>query len=150
MNNTAFAPKAHPSRRHTSRVLSIQALYAWQMSGNALARVMEDILIDREDTFPIDLPYYKTLVMEVAHNLKVIDDTFRSYLDRDLDKMTPIELAILRLGTYELLHQLDIPYRIVINEAIELAKKFGAQSSHKYINGVMDKAARALRTNERI
>lgn len=150
MNNPEPVPVArpHPSRRHTARVLAIQALYAWQISDNALAQVIEDIIIDREDTYPLDFTYYKILVTEVAHHLKEIDNAFRSYLDRELEKMTPIELAILRLGVYELLYQLDVPYRIVINESIELAKKFGAQSSHKYINGVMDKVARALRKHE--
>lgn len=144
MNNL----RPHPSRRHTSRVLAVQALYAWQMSDNSVARVMEDTLVDREDTFPIDLNYYKTLVLEIAQHLGAIDEVFKPFLDRTLEQMTPIELAILRLGVYELVYQLDVPYRIVINEAIELAKTFGAQSSHKYINGVMDKAARSIRTNE--
>ncbi len=133
-----------PSRRYNTRALAVQALYAWHVSGNPIQTVAEDVLIDRDSNDPMDFDYYKTLVIEVSKHLGEIQDAFSPYLDRDISKMTPIELAILRLAVYELKYQVEISYKIVINEAIMLAKQFGAQASHKFINGVLDKVANKL------
>ncbi len=132
------------SRRYNTRALAIQALYAWHISDNGILRVAEDTLVDRDSDVPLDFEYYKTLVIEVAKNLSDVQAAFVPFLDRDVSKMTPIELSILRLAVYELLFQREIPCKVVINEAIELAKQFGAQSSHKYINGVLDKVSKTL------
>ncbi len=142
-------PKKPPSRRRHARILAIQALYAWDLTANPIAQVLEDMLVEREVSDPFDLDFYKQLTLGTASHLGVVDQAFAPYLDRTVAALTPIERAILRLGVYELQSQLDIPYRIIINESIELAKQFGAQSSHKYINGVLDKASMALRAGER-
>ena len=111
--------KVSPRRR--ARECAVQALYSWALSGNAPEQV--------ELTFVVD------------QDLKGVD---KPYLDRTLDELDPIEKAILRLAVYELQFEPDVPYKVAINEAIEVAKVFGADESHKYINGVLDKVAPAL------
>jgi N utilization substance protein B len=77
-----------------------------------------------------------------------LTEAFLPYIDRPLTELNPVELAIMRIGVYELLHRHDIPYRVIINEALELAKKFGAEEGHKYVNGILDKVARDARVDE--
>lgn len=141
--------KKKPSRRRTARVVAIQALYAWELTGNGLQRVIEDTVVDREVEDPIDFDYYKILVFGVSKEMAAIDQTFIPHLDRKIEELTIIERAILRLGVYELLFQPELPYRVAINEAIELAKQFGAEASHKYINSILDQVSKTIRIHER-
>ena len=92
----------------------------------------------------MDKPYCRHLLRQTIENVEAVDFTMSGYLDRSLDELDPIEKAILRLAVYELQFQPDVPYKVVINEAIEVAKVFGAEDGHKYINGVLDKIAPAL------
>ena len=145
---TAVQPKK-PSKRRTARIVAVQALYAWELTGNPIQRVIEETVIDRDIDDPIDFLFYKTLVTGVAKELASIEEVFAPYLDRKVGELNFIERAILRVGVYELIFQLEIPYRIIINESIDLAKQFGAQSSHKYINGVLDQVSKKVRLAER-
>jgi len=95
-----------------------------------------------------DVQYFETLLKGVPANMSSLDELLGPFLDRSIESVDPVERAILRLGTYELEHHLEVPYRVVINEGVELAKVFGAEQGHKYVNGVLDKIARKVRSQE--
>ena len=101
-----------------------------------------------QDMEVADLDYFEDLLRGVDRHLAEIDAALVPFLDRDVAQVDPIERAVLRLATYELRHRPDVPYRVVLNEAIEVAKRFGAEHGHTYINGVLDKAARQWRAPE--
>ena len=100
------------------------------------------------DMSKVDESYFNLIIHGVPRQISHIDEAMAPVLDRPLDQLDPVELAALRIGCYELVNQRDVPYRVVINEAIELVKKFGAQDSHRYINGILDKLAPRLRADE--
>ncbi len=133
--------KASPRRR--ARECTVQALYSWYVSQNDVAEV-ELSFVTEQDLKGVDVPYFRKLFRGTVANLDAVDATMATFLDRTSEELTPIEKAILRLAVYELRFELDVPYKVVINEAIELAKSFGAEDSHRYINGVLDKVAPAL------
>jgi len=139
---------AKPSiaQRKKSRTLLVQALYQWQISDYPVNAIEAQYRAD--NTGKIDWDYFHDIFTGVTSSAETLDEHFSSLLDRDLSQLNPIELAILRIGTFELTNRIDIPYRVVINEAIELAKKFGATDSHKYVNGVLDKLAQQSRKVE--
>ena len=132
--------------RKKSRTLLVQALYQWQISDYPVNAIEAQYRAD--NTGKIDWEYFHEIFTGITAAVETLDNSFSGLLDRDLKQLNPIELAILRLGCFELTHRIDIPYRVVINEAIELAKKFGATDSHKYVNGVLDKLAREHRKIE--
>lgn len=134
-------------RRSRSRSLAVQALYQWQMAGQDVAEIIGQFLTEQADQ-AFDEKYFDELVRGVPARLDALDEALGSCIDRDLDAVDPVERAILRLGAFELIEHPEIPYRVVINEAVELAKTFGAEKGHRYVNGVLDKAARALRPLE--
>jgi N utilization substance protein B len=140
--------KKHFTRgRSWARRLAMQAIYQWQMTGLDPAAIDAQFQAD-QDMSKADLGYFQELVQQVPARVQDIDAAIDPFLDRPLPQVDPVELAILRLAGYELLQRLDVPYRVVINEAVELAKKFGAEQGHRFINGVLDKAARKLRPQE--
>lgn len=146
--------------RHAARQLTIQGLYQWQMSGASLQQIELQIRAARPDdgleshediTSAVaiaDLAYFSELLHNIPQLKADLDKEYAPLLDRRVDELDPVELAILRLGTYELSRRIDVPYRVVINEAVELAKSFGATESHKYVNGILDKLAPRLRSAE--
>lgn len=136
-----------PSARRKSRRLALQALYQWQIADTRVGEIELQFREDNDFT-KIDAEYFHELLHGVPAHLSAIDLTLRPYLDRRIDEIDPIERALLRLATYEFMHRLDVPYRVVINEALELAKTFGAEEGFKYINGVLDKVARIVRKDE--
>ncbi len=133
--------------RSNSRKKSLQALYQWQMSGNDLQEI-EVQFHEAQDMTKVDQDYFHTLLHEVPAQASDLDASMAVHLDRKVDELDPIELAILRLSTYEMKNRLDVPYKVVIDEGIRLAKLFGADKSHHYINGVLDKLAREYRQVE--
>lgn len=133
--------KVSPRRR--ARECAVQALYSWYVSQNDAAEI-ELSFVTEQDLKGVDVPYFRKLFRGTVANLDAVDATMATFLDRSSEELTPIEKAILRLAVYELRFELDVPYKVVINESIELAKTFGAEESHKYINGVLDKVAPAL------
>ena len=136
--------KGGAKARHEARRRALQALYQWQVAGQDLGAIEKQFLEDEEMHMDrADLEYFRGLLHEVPAHLERWDEQLRPYLDRAVDSLDPVERAILRLGVYELNERLDVPYRVVITEAVELAKTFGAEGSHKYINGVLDKVGRA-------
>ena len=133
-----------PSARRRARECAVQALYSWQVSKNLIADVEVQFLAEQQ-TKDVDITYFRELFSGVATQATELDRIMMPYLSRALIELGQIELAILRLASYELKNREDIPYKVVINEAIELAKIFGAEDSHKFINGVLDKLAPRLR-----
>jgi N utilization substance protein B len=133
-----------PAARRKARKLALQAIYSWQVSGNSVADIEQQMLLENDIT-KIDVDYFKDLARGVAVNYKVLDDAVRPHLDRPFEEIDLIEKAILRLSCYELKFRQDVPYKVAINEGIELAKLFGADDSHKFVNGVLDKTQNQLR-----
>ena len=132
-----------PSARRRARECAVQALYSWALSGNTADQVELAFVLD-QDLEGVDKPYFRKLFRQTVENIETVDFAISPYIDRAFDELDPIEKAILRLAVYELRFESDVPYKVVINEAIEVAKVFGADESHKYINGVLDKIAPAL------
>ncbi|AMW16107.1 transcription antitermination factor NusB [Glaesserella parasuis] len=133
--------KVSPRRR--ARECAVQALYSWYISQNNIEQV-ELAFVTDQDMQGVDMPYFRKLLRGTVENVDAIDDILRPYLDRADNELDPIERTILRLAGYELKFELDVPYKVAINEAIEVAKVFGSDDSHKYVNGVLDKLAPAL------
>ena len=132
-----------PSARRRARECAVQALYSWAFSGNTAEQVELAFVLD-QDLEGVDKPYFRKLFRQTVENIETVDFAISPYIDRAFDELDPIEKAILRLAVYELRFESDVPYKVVINEALEVAKVFGADESHKYINGVLDKIAPAL------
>ncbi len=131
-----------PSARRRARECATQTMYAWDVAQNSVEQVEIAFLTDNaEETKGADLPYFRRLFRQTVMQIEAVDNALIPALDRQLAELDPIERAVLRLATYELLFERDVPYKVVINEAIEVAKAFGAEDSHKYINGVLDKIA---------
>jgi N utilization substance protein B len=133
--------------RARARRYVMQALYQWDLSGTDLPVIRKQFL-ETEDFSRADRSYFTDLLKIVPKNIDNIDKNISEYIDRPLEQLDPVERAILRLATGELLYRIDIPYRVSINEAVQLAKKFGAEQGHTFVNGVLDKAAHKLRSAE--
>lgn len=139
---TKQVKKISPRRR--ARECAVQALYSWAVSQNS-PEIVELNFMTEQDMKGVDTPYFRKLFRQTVENVEAVERTMQGYLDRGLAELDPIEKAILRLAVYELQFEADVPYKVVINEAIEVAKVFGADESHKYINGVLDKIAPVVR-----
>ncbi len=127
-----------PSERRKARRLAVQAIYSWQLSGNNIADVEHEFLTE-QSLDGVDVAYFRELFSGVATKKAQLDEQFTPFLDRPIDEVSPVEKAIVRLATYELTFRKDVPFKVAINEAIELAKAFGADESHKFVNGLLDK-----------
>ena len=136
-----------PVARSRARRRALQAVYAWQMSGSSVRDVIEQFAHEQAKEVA-DLDYFEDLVRGVDQHQNDLDEALAPFLDRDIEQVDPIERAVLRLAAYELRMRPDVPYRVVINEAIEIVKRFGAEHGHTYINGVLDHAAAAWRATE--
>jgi transcription antitermination protein NusB len=135
------------SARTNARKAAVQALYQWQMTGQSLVEI-ERQFIEEDRLKDAQKSYFTELFHGVPKNLAEIDMVLTEFVDRPVDMIDPVERAILRIGAYELINRLDMPYRVVLNEGINLAKYFGADGSHKYVNGILDKVAQQKRTVE--
>ncbi|MGS0673481.1 transcription antitermination factor NusB [Shewanella sp. 0m-4] len=127
-----------PSERRKARRLAVQAIYSWQLSGNNIADVEHEFLTEQVID-GVDIAYFRELLGGVATKKSQLDELITPFLTRPLDEVDPVEKAIVRLATYELTFRKDVPYKVAINEAIELAKAFGAEDGHKFVNGILDK-----------
>ncbi len=136
------------SHRKRARDLLVQALYQWALSGSDPVQVEAEFRADNGKK--VDWDFFHHALSYIAANTAALNQLYAPYLDRALDQLDPIETGILQLGMFELSQRIDVPYKVVINECVELAKKYGATESHKYINGVLDKAARQLRAAESV
>lgn len=136
-----------PAARSRARRRAVQALYAWQMSGSTMAGVIDQFRHE-QDMEVADLAYFEDLLNGVEREHEAIDEALKPWLDRAMDEVDPLERAVLRMAGYELKFRQDVPYRVVLNEAVEAAKRFGADFGHTYVNGVLDHAAAAWRSAE--
>jgi N utilization substance protein B len=130
--------------RSRARRRALQALYAWQVSGTPMLGIISQFKHEQEMEVA-DLEYFEDLLVNIEKRREELDAALKPFLDREVDLVDPIERAVLRLGAYELIHRPDVPYRVVINEAIETTKRFGADFGHTYVNGVLDKLAAQAR-----
>lgn len=144
-DNTASGPR--PAHRRRARSMALQALYQRHVSKTPVNHIEAEFVTDN-DMSNVDGAYFRDLLTGVHREEADLDREFEAMLDRPLSELDPIELAILRLGTYELKHRIDVPYRVVLNEGIELAKRFGGAEGHKYVNSILDKLCRRLRSAE--
>ena len=134
-----------------ARKAAVQALYQWQVTGQNL-NLIEQYFIEQqffaENIEDVQKNYFSELFHGVPQDLIAIDALLSEFVDRAVDAVDPVERAVLRLGTYELIHCADTPYKVIINESINLAKCFGADGSHRYVNGILDKVAQKQRADE--
>ncbi len=135
------------AERRKARHYGMQALYQWHMAEAPLNAIEAEFRSDY-DFSHVDSGYFHALLHDVPARVDELEALFTPLLDRSLDELDPIERTLLRMGTWELAHRVDVPYKVAINESVALARKFGATDSHKYINGVLDKVARELRQAE--
>lgn len=139
-------PKLSLAQRRKARRLIMQALYQWQLANTEPLEI--EVQFREENTGKIDWDYFKEVFIEIPKQVDQLDAHLSPLLDRALTALDPVERALLYLGTFELAYRIDVPYKVVINESVELAKVFGATDSHKYVNGVLDKLASILRPLE--
>jgi len=156
MNNTSQGrPSGRPVRRDgvdpvlrsRARRRAVQAIYAWQISGGNGQSLVAQFAHEQAREVA-DLAYFESLVHGVLDNRRDLDEALSPFLDRSVEEVDAIERAVLRLSAYELRFRADIPYRVVINEAIESAKRFGSEHGHTFVNGVLDRAALEWRKTE--
>lgn len=153
MADDSLPMQTEPSARTTSnqrsvaRKLALQALYRWQLNECPWQDLIQEFR-DAEDMPRADREYFREIVEGVWRAREALDTDLSSWVDRSPTLLDPIEHAVLLIGVYELRHRLDVPYRVAINEAVTLAKRFGATDGHKYVNAVLDRAARVLRPDE--
>lgn len=133
--------------RRKARRLALQALYQWHVSSGPVSGIEAEFVADH-DMDKVDHDYFSEVLRGVPATRDELDHQIERFTDRPTREMTPVELAILRMGTYELMHRLDVPYKVIINEGVELSKVFGASEGHRYVNGVLDKLAQQLRQPE--
>jgi N utilization substance protein B len=137
----------NPTARRNARQYALQAMYQWQVSDTNLKEIELDFLMHhiKQKT---DLDYFKELIYGIPKHYENLDERMKPFLSRPINELDLIELAILRISIYELAKRLDVPYRVVINEALELTKKFGSVEGYKFVNGILDQVAHVLRHDE--
>ena len=136
-----------PVLRARARRRALQAIYAWQVAGGDARQVIAQFAHEQAREIA-DLAYFEDLVRGTIGRVAQLDDALVPYLDREVAQVDPIERAALRIAAYELLHRPDVPYRVVLNEAIDSTKRFGSEHGHTYVNGVLDRAAAEWRAPE--
>lgn len=137
----------NPTARRNARNYALQAMYQWQLSATPSIDI-EAQFIATQITKTVDIEYFKELIHSVPRQVGQLDEIIKPFINRPFDELDPIELAILRLATYELKQRVEIPYRVVINEALELTKRFGSIEGFKFVNGVLDQVAKNIRSTE--
>ena len=130
--------------RRRARRRALQALYQWQLTGQEVDEILTQFR-EEQDFSNVDTELFATLLRKISKNQVEIDEKIEPFLDRPLKQLDVIEHVILSIGAYELLYSIEVPHQVVIDEAINLAKQFGAEQGHSFINGVLDKAARQWR-----
>jgi N utilization substance protein B len=140
--NTSLAKARGKARR-----LAMQALYQWQMTADDIDGI-EQQFIEENDMKSVDQDYFSEILLGVLTELATIDAALEKRMPRKINEVDPVERAILRIGAYEFIKRLDVPYRVVLNEAVILSKKFCAEKSHTFVNAVLDRVAHDTRTHE--
>ena len=148
MSDVAKPREPRPGRaRSLARRLALQALYQWQLTGQSFAELRNQYASD--EGYPeVDPEYFAALLQGAVDDVAALDERIGQWIDRPVAQLDPIERAVLLIGVLELERHPEVPYRVVLNEGVELAKKFGATDGHKFVNAVLDRAARELRAAE--
>lgn len=141
MRHGGFEPRSRARRR------ALQALYQWQMTGQAASEIIRQFL-DMQNMQGVDVEWFETLVNGVTTHCEGLDEALADYLDRPPEQLDEMEKAVLRIGAFELLHRPEQPYRVVLDECIDLAHRFGSTQGHAYVNAVLDKAGPHWRPHE--
>ena len=136
--------KMKPAERRRARQFTVQAVYQWQITGATFAQIIEQFTVD-QDLSKTDVPYFKELLSGVINRIETLDEKLSPYLSRKIKDVDMVDIAILRIAMFELTYRTDVPEKVVLNEAIELAKDFATDESYKFVNGVLDKALRSLK-----
>lgn len=136
-----------PVQRTRSRRRALQAVYTWQVAGGQVQEVIAQFAHEQAHEIA-DLEYFEDLVRGVLARRAELDASLAPFLDRGIDEVDQIERAMLRIAAYELQHRIDVPYRVVIDEALKTVKRFGSEHGHTYVNGVLDRAAAEWRAVE--
>ena len=145
--NGGLVDKQSIRRKQRARELALQAMYQWMMAGHEIIEIEAQFhAVNTMDK--VDTAYFSKLIHEVPKYLGQLEAALLPFLDRPIDDLTPIELTVLRMGTYELIFCVEIPYRIVLDEWVSLAKEFGSVEGHRYVNGVLNNLARQVRAAE--
>lgn len=136
-----------PKQRRRARNFAVQAIYQWQMAGGELAEIKAQYMA-KNDFLKVDWVFFQELIDLVLKNVNELDEWINPLITRGEDSINPIEHGILRLATAELKYRIDVPFRVVLDEYIDLAEEYGAEDGHKFVNGVLDKIAAELRAAE--
>ena len=141
---TGPAKKSVAKARGKSRRLAMQAVYQWQMTGDSITDIKQQFF-DENNVSKFDAEFFSELVSGVASSISDLDALLEKYMPRSAESVDPVERSILRIATYEFINRFDVPYRVVLNEAVNISKEFCAENSHTFINAVLDKVAREVR-----
>ncbi|PKG37268.1 transcription antitermination factor NusB [Psychromonas sp. Urea-02u-13] len=136
-----------PAERRRARQFAVQAVYQWQITGATFGQIIDQFTVD-QDLSKTDVPYFKELLSGVINHIETLDEKLSPYLSRKINDVDMVDIAILRLAMFELSFRTDVPHKVVLNEAIELAKDFATDESYKFVNGVLDKALRSLKLRD--
>lgn len=145
--SSASSARALASARSVARKLAMQALYQWQINDCAWQELVEEFSA-AQDMERADVQYFRAILEGVCASREAFDTELAAWMDREPVRLDPLEHAVLLIGAYELKERPEVPFRVVINEGVSLAKRFGATDGHKFVNAVLDRAARAFRPNE--
>ena len=141
---TGQAKKSVAKARGKSRRLAMQAVYQWQMTGDSITDIKQQFF-DENNVSKFDAEFFSELVSGVASSISALDALLEKYMPRTAESVDPVERSILRIAAYEFINRFDVPYRVVLNEAVNISKEFCAENSHAFINAVLDKVAREVR-----
>ncbi|VAW55109.1 Transcription termination protein NusB [hydrothermal vent metagenome] len=130
--------------RGKSRRLAMQAIYQWQMTGDNISEIKQQF-VDENNMAKLDATFFSETVSGVASSISEIDPLLEKYMSRTMESVDPVERSILRLATYEFINRFDVPYRVVLNEAVNITKEYCAEKSHTFVNAVLDKVAKEIR-----
>ncbi len=145
--NKGLANKGLAKARGKSRRLAMQAIYQWQMTGDSITDIKQQFF-DENNKSKFDAEFFSASVSGVVSSISELDPLLEKYMSRSVESVDPVERAILRLASYEFINRLDVPYRVVLNEAVNIAKEYCAENSHTFVNAVLDKVAKEIRVTE--
>ncbi len=134
----------NPKERHRARRMIVQALYEQDISKNVSQQIIADFLVNNA-RIKFDRSYFQTSFTSIIENMAELDNLFVKFIKRDILELDPVTRAVMRLASFELKNKLEVPYKVIINEAVEIAKIYGAEDSFKFINGSLDKLAKEIR-----
>ena len=140
----SIAQKSLARARGKSRRLAMQAIYQWQMTGDNISDIKQQFF-DENNMAKLDSAFFSEMVSGVASSISELDPLLEKYMSRKVESVDPVERSILRLATYEFINRFDVPYRVVLNEAVTITKEYCSENSHTFVNAVLDKVAKEIR-----